>query len=96
MKSDCRLVALLPEQEAIGAFPSRPAARFLVILLDAFRQREVNYFADAGLVDAEPEGDRADDYATSSATTIADFFAARRFHFSVVSDASILFSLRNS
>src|SRR5256885_6139108 len=63
-KADCCLVALLPKQEAIGGVSvAASPARFLVILLDAFRQREVNYFADAGFVDAEPEGDRANDNA---------------------------------
>src|SRR5256885_5242816 len=63
-KADCCLVALLPEQETIGGVSvAASPARFLVILFDAFRQGEVNYFTDAGLVDAEPEGDRANDNA---------------------------------
>ena len=63
-KADSGLVALLPKQEAIGGVSvAASPARFLVILLDAFRQREVNYFTDAGLVDAKPKGDRANDNA---------------------------------
>ncbi len=54
-------VFLLPEQEAIGGegIASR-AARFLIVLLDAFGEREMNHGAHGGFVDAQTEGQGAD------------------------------------
>src|SRR5947209_7079946 len=54
----------LPQQEAIGWQAIAPgASRFLVILLDRFRQCQVNDSAHRGLVDAQPEGDRSNENA---------------------------------
>ena len=57
-------VALLPKQQAIGgqAVAAR-AARFLVVLLDRFRQRKVNDGADSSLVDAQAKRNGADQHA---------------------------------
>src|ERR1700690_3015719 len=55
-------VLLAPQENAIGGKAvATGAAGFLVILLDRFRQSEVDYGAHGGFIDAEAESDRADE-----------------------------------
>ena len=57
-------VLRLPQQHAIGGQPvAAGAARFLVKLLDGFRQRGVDHGAHRRLVDPQPEGDGAHQHA---------------------------------
>src|SRR5580700_1685857 len=57
-------IAPAPEQNAIGGKPiPTGTASFLVILLDRFRQSEMDHSADGSLVDAETESNRADEDA---------------------------------
>ena len=57
-------ISLLPKQHAIGGktVASR-TARFLVILLDRFRQREMDHSANGGFIDPQAKGDGADQHA---------------------------------
>ena len=58
------MVALLPEQNAIcGATVPARASRLLVILLDRWRQRQVNDRSNGGFIDAKPERDRPHQHA---------------------------------
>ena len=60
-----------PEQDAIGGKAvATGAARFLVILLDGFRQREMDHGADGGFIDAQAESDGADKDGNSRRTSI--------------------------
>ena len=60
--ADGRFITLLPEKKAVGGFTvAASAACFLIILFDAFGQREMNNFANVWLVDAEAEGESSDD-----------------------------------
>src|SRR5712692_9889733 len=57
-------IALLPEQKAISRMPVAPgASRLLVILLDRFRQREMNHGAYGSLVDTQSESYGAHQHA---------------------------------
>ena len=57
-------VALLPQQNAIGRQTiASGATRLLVILFDRLRQREMNHGPDSGLIDAQAEGDGANEHA---------------------------------
>src|ERR1700758_3763889 len=57
-------IAPAPEQNAIGGKPiATGTAGFLVGLLDRFRQGEMYHRADGSLVDAETEGNRANEDA---------------------------------
>src|SRR5690242_1866171 len=55
-------VALLPKKQAVrrSTIATR-AARFLVILLNRFRQREMNYGAHRGFIDPQAKSNRAKD-----------------------------------
>src|SRR5579864_434274 len=53
-----------PEQNAIGGKPvATGTSRFLVVLLDRFRQSEMDHSAHCSLVDAETESNRANENA---------------------------------
>ena len=57
-------ITLLPEQKAISQKPVAPGApRLLIILLDRFRQREMNHGAYGSLVDTQSESYGAHQHA---------------------------------
>ena len=73
--------------QSAGSAIASGASRFLVILLDRFRQREMNHRAHRRLVDAQSEGDRAHQHAhfvRHPAFLIAPPQVA--FHLAVISD----------
>ncbi len=85
-----RRVPLLPKQEAIGRQAvTAGATSFLIILLDAFRQSEVDDFADVWLVDAEAKSESADsdgNFVGRPQELVATPLGSQ--HFSVVGDRS--------
>ncbi len=78
----------LPEHDAVGGLAiASGAPGFLVILLDGFRQRQMDDGADGCFVNAEAEGDGADQYAHfvgHPALLIAAAVVA--VHFAVIAD----------
>jgi len=81
-------VSFLPEQKAIGGeCVAAGAARFLVVLLDALRQREMNHRAHGRFINAQAEGHGADHDAHFIGHP---FFlvlpAGAAFHLSVITD----------
>ena len=87
-KSEQAGVLFLPEHDAVGGLAiASGASGFLVILLDGFRQREMNDGADGGLINSQPKGNGADQHAHfvgHPALLIAA--AVVRVHFAVVAD----------
>ena len=81
-------ILLLPEEEAIGGEAvASGAARFLVILLDAFWESEMNDGAHGGLVDAQTEGHGADQDADFVGHPFFLVFAAGAvFHLAVIAN----------
>ena len=83
-------VFFLPEQEAIGGEPVTPgAARFLVVLLDALRERQMNYHSHGRFIDAQPEGHGAHHDAHFVGHPLFLVFAScAALHLSVISNGS--------
>ena len=81
-------VFFLPEEKAIGRERvAAGAACFLVILLDALWQREVNHRPDGRFVDSQAEGHGADHGAHFIGHPFFLVLAARgAFHLAVISD----------
>src|SRR5580693_923837 len=82
-------IAPAPEQNAIGGKPiPTGTASFLVILLDRFRQCEMDHGANGSLVDAETESNRANEDAHfvrhPSLLILATGF---RFHLAVIRES---------
>ena len=81
-------IFFLPEQEAIGGEAvTAGAACFLVILLDTFRESEMNDGAHGGLVDAQAEGHGAHQDAHFVGHPLFLVFAAgAAIHLAVIAD----------
>jgi len=55
-------IAFLPQQQAVGRQAiATGAARFLIVLFNGLRQREMDHGAHRRLIDAQSESDRADE-----------------------------------
>ena len=82
------IVFLLPEDVAVRGQAIAPgAAGFLIELFDAFRQAEADHGADIRFVDAEAEGNRADEHASFFGHPLFLIFAAGGgVHLAVIAD----------
>src|SRR5271169_2511920 len=86
-------IAPLPEQDAIRRLPITPGApRLLVILLDRFGKREVDYGAHGSLVDAEAKSDGAHQHARFIGHPLFLISLSRfRIHLAVIRDGANAF-----
>src|SRR5246127_4426241 len=82
-------IAPAPKQNAIGGKPiATGTAGFLVILLNRFRQCEMYHRADGSLVDAETEGNRANEDANFVRhPPLLILTAGVRFHLAVIRES---------
>jgi len=77
----------LPEKEAIGGETvAAGAACFLVVLLDALRESEMNDGAHGGLVDSQAKAWCRPEYALRRHPLFLVFAAGAGFHLAVIAD----------